>query len=206
MTSPEINYDPNTPLLKDPFSVWQEKMLDNFMVMDPAFAVNHVSLEALSNAGNHTVVNLLEQERDQQTGNLEMTAYAKDVVDQADQLFMRYNGNGAIFQFSNYQLYPLNISNNQTGFFTTLPGGLIVYFGRMDHPTENPIQLLPNICTNIISINCTGINSSAAIKSFSLTVQGKYVTEIQAIRQSPIGGVILPSLFYMIIGNTELPP
>jgi hypothetical protein len=202
MTPPEMNYDPNTPLRKDPFSIWQQKMLDNFMVMDPAFAVNHVPLEAVSNAGNHNVVNLLEQDKDLQTGFLDMTAYAKDIPYQTDQLFMRYNGNGTVFQFTNYQIYPLNFSDLQTAYFTTLPGGLIVYFGQMNNPTGNPIQLYPQICTNLMSINCTGINSSAAIKSFSITMQGIYVTSVEAIKQSPVGGPTLPSIFYTIIGNT----
>lgn len=201
MTAPEVNYDPNTPLLKDPFSVWQEKMLNNFMIMDPAFAVNHVALEAVSNAGNHTVVNLLEQSRDQQTGGLEMTAYAKDIPYQTDQLYMRYNGNGTVFQFTNYQIYPLNVSNIQSAFFTTLPGGLIVYFGKMFHPTGNPIQLYPQICTNIVSINCTGMGSSAAIKSFEINMQENYVVSVQPIKQFPVSPE-LPTLFYTIVGNT----
>ena len=160
MSSP-INYDPNTPINSQSFAAWQESFIENFTQLSDAFSANHVALDAASNNGNHTVIQLLEQASAQQTGISEITVYTKNVLNTAgektnqDQLFMRLPGNSTEFQFSCYQIYKLTQPNT---FFTFLPGGLIVYFGLYLYniaAKQQILNLFPAVAKNIMSVNFT---------------------------------------------------
>lgn len=154
MSNP-INYDPNTPLITESFDEWQENFIQNFQQLGKAFAVNHIALDASSLNGNHTIVQLVEQENPQQTKVSEISAYVKNVPAQTDQLFMRLPGNGTEFQYSNYQIYTVDATN----FFTFLPGGLIVYFGLFvaNSGQNKQLKFKPNIVKNIVGVNFTSL-------------------------------------------------
>ena len=150
-----INYDTNTPNNKQSFAEWQEAFQQNFTQLGSAFEKNHIALDATSNAGNHTIIELLQQSGKPQVGTTEFAIYSKDVPGQTDQVFMRYAGNGTEFQFTNYQIYKVT----DIAFFTFLPGGIICYFGLFT-PTQTirpikPLDLFPPVAKNIFSVNFT---------------------------------------------------
>ncbi len=165
MTAPK-NYNANFPLLNTSFADWQIGFQNNFTQLYEAFNINHVSLDSASNAGNHEVVELVEQEKDIQTNASSVSIYAKDVDNQTDQLFIRFGGDQTSYQLTNYQIYSLpDIKNGSTlvqkQYFTFLPGGLIAYFGKFYIPKgSNPISLLinPVIAKNIITANLTPLD------------------------------------------------
>jgi glutathionylspermidine synthase len=150
-----INYDTNTPNNKQSFAEWQEAFQQNFTQLGSAFKRNHIALDATSNAGNHTIIELLQQVGNPQVGTTEFAIYSKDVPDQTDQVFMRYAGNGTEFQFTNYQIYSLT----DTTFFSFLPGKLICYFGLFNpsSSTKNSIFLNPPVARNLLSVNLTSL-------------------------------------------------
>jgi len=206
MTTPEIEYNANFPLVKDSYGSWQPQFKDNFTQLSRAFAVNHVPLEAASSAGNHTIIQLLEQQSSQQTGVSEFSIYSKAVqyADQeTDQIFMRFQGNGTEFQFTNYQIYPLSQVDT---YFTFLPGKIICFFGIFDYATApngallpggiqlKRLNLLPAISRNIMSVNFTNIaNPGGATPSFDLIMQNQFIIALQprSIR----------NLYYMVLAN-----
>lgn len=164
MTNPV--YDPNTPTKEQPWSTWQTDFIENFTVLGNAFALNHVPLDAASANGNHEYIQLLEQTESQITEQGEITVYTKDVPGQTDQVFMRYQGNGQEFQFTNYQIYkipdfttPAIPGSLLTRYFTFLPGGLICYFGfstTFNRPRSGiHVLFKPPVAKNIISANFT---------------------------------------------------
>jgi hypothetical protein len=159
MTSP--TYDPNIPLRTTPFADWQIYFQKNFQRLFTDFEKNHVSLTGGATAGNHTIIQMIEQSGNPQTGATEISVYTKDVPEQTDQVFMKY-GNGTEFQFTNYQIYEIPKTDTQTTYFTFLPGKLIIYFGQHITPKFNSgkpllrsIILNPPIARNIISVNIT---------------------------------------------------
>lgn len=153
-----IIFDPNVPQNPtDSFAFSQESLLDNFISMDFSFEQNHVPLTAASGAGNHTVIELLQQMGAQQTDISTISLYAKNVKGQTDQLFLRYQGNGPEVQISNYQIYSLPQIGSQVQYFTFLPGRIIVYFGTFSpgsffnqNPELNRILLQPALAFNIL--------------------------------------------------------
>lgn len=166
------SYNPNVPLRKDKFNVSQGDFLTNFMTLYTAFSANHVALDAASNAGNHNVIQMLEQPIGSQfqTDMGEISIYCKTPVDsknmpldQGDQLFIKYQGNVPEFQLSAYQIYGLNVLNEngviQTQYFTFLPGKILVYFGTIKCNLPNlggttaPLYLRPSIAINILTMN-----------------------------------------------------
>jgi len=67
---------------------------------------------------------------------------------------MRYQGNGKEFQLTQYQIYSIKSTPQQTSYFTFLPGGIIVYFGRVNATgTQFTLNINPAVCTNITGIN-----------------------------------------------------
>jgi hypothetical protein len=94
-----------------------------------------------------------------QTGASEFTIHNKNVEGQTNQVYFTYPGNSPVVQFTNYQLYTILPTANQTSYFTFLPGKLIVYFGTVGNFGNNKnlfIKLIPTVCRNVISINyCT---------------------------------------------------
>ncbi len=167
MSSQPPTYDPNVPENpSDSLASTQPEFLNNFLQLYNSFKTNHVPLDASSSAGNHTIVELTEQENTFQTDINEITVYSKDVSGQTDQLFLRYQGNGQEIQVTNYQIYPINTTNPPTQFFTFLPGKLIVYFGSVTPTgTSYVLNLTPPVAFNILSIDSCGIGTVPDIKS-----------------------------------------
>ncbi len=164
-------YDPNVPEFRsDSLKTTQQPLQDNFQALFNAFLVNHVSInDAVDTPGNHTLINLIEQVQAIQTEVDEINIYSKDDPDTTDQLFFRYQGNGQEFQFTDYQIYSTPpVTDNKvvtTGFFTFLPGKVIVYFGSItgNRPlipiTLVTLVLQPPIAKNIITISACSIGS-----------------------------------------------
>lgn len=197
-----IPYDRNVPADRgDSLSETQPQLLNNFETLFNAFLRNHISLDAASNAGNHTVIELLRQQNALQTNLNEFSIYAKNVVGQTDQVFMRFQSNGLELQFTNYQIYSTSPSN----FFTFLPGNIIVYFGRI--PLGNPVfDLIPTVATNIFSVSLCGTIGSTRYKPlFNLvTPSDGYVKTI--FLTTPVNSIsnLLP-MNYIIMGNFGKP-
>ncbi len=155
------DYNPNIPQRNDTIAKSQLDFLNNFSHLFQAFSNNHVDLNALSSAGNHTVIQLAEQNAQFQTDLGEISVYSKFVEGQTDQIFLKYQGSQEEFQFTNYQIYGLIPTMNQVNFFTFLPGKVILYFGFITTTLPSflsqaggaPLKLAPAIARNIITIN-----------------------------------------------------
>jgi hypothetical protein len=162
-----VPYNPNVPLAKDLINVSQGDFLNNFGDLYKAFLVNHVALDAASNAGNHTVVELTEQTAPFQTDAGEISIYTRDAPGQTDQIFMQFQGNQTEFQYTNYQIYSINATSTQTSYFTFLPGRILIYFGMMT-PSSTTFKLLlnPQIAKNIISANFCPIGPASSITNY----------------------------------------
>jgi len=161
-----INYDPNTPTRQLSFADWQVQFIQNFTQLATAFAENHVPLTdpTVANRGNHTYVEMAESTTDAQTSANEFSIFVKDVENQTDQVFFTYPGNTPVVQFTNYQIYSVTPTAQQTTYFTFLPGKLLVYFGKfgpfnsgnVKGVFNNILKLNPPVAKNIVSINfCT---------------------------------------------------
>ncbi len=203
MTTPTPQYNPNVPLITDSFADWQVDFIQNFQVLYNAFNTNHIPLDSVSNAGNHTYIELVEQESPQQVNVSEMALYTKDVIGQTDQLFMRYQGNGTEFQYTNYQIYSIDPTPTQTFYFTFLPGGLIVFFGLYTQSgpilPETNIYLKPEIAKNIVSVNLTPSGNTNS--TFSVAEIRNTDGIVTALSQ-PAFGVITPGTkYYTVVAN-----
>src|ERR1044072_1962632 len=105
MSGPNINeYDNKIPGGNDFLAVSQGDFLTNFSQLYNAFAKNHVALDAVTSAGNHTNIELLQQNTSPQTNIGEISLYSKPVADQTNQLFLRYQGNAQEVQVTAYQI------------------------------------------------------------------------------------------------------
>ncbi len=159
------DYSPNEPQPGDALGESQPNFLNNFQSLYDAFLKNHMSLDDVSLGGKHKVVQLLEQPKAFETGPGELSIYAKNLNRQTNQIFMRYQGNGPEFQYTNYQLYSLPPDPFTARFFTFLPGKLLVYFGSILNikfgTPDSPFsyQLFPAIAKNIITMNFCIANS-----------------------------------------------
>ena len=186
-------YDPNTPTKNLPFSQWQQKIQNNFNLLNKYFTTNHIALNAKANAGNHNIISLLKRISPLQTDLGEFNIYSKDVSGQTAQIFMRYEGNGQEFQFSNYQIYRLT----DTTFFTFLPGNIIVYFGSM---ASSKLDLIPGVAKKIIAANFTAAQPGT-IHPGSLNIS------YQELAKTPNG--IIPGIqvitsvksYYLVMAN-----
>jgi hypothetical protein len=170
MTIPE-NYEPNVPLPKNIFNVTQPQIQQNFETFYNSFSNNHVALDASSGAGNHTNIQLVQQQSGLQTGTGEISIYGRDVVDQTTQVFMRYQGNQKEFRYSNYQIYPIDPRMNgttlvQSTYITFLPGNMLVYFGYVNSPT---VDLNPFVAKHVLTANFCAATGSAAPPDVTVT-------------------------------------
>ncbi len=153
------DYNPQVPQKGDAIAKSQLDFLINFSTLYTAFGKNHIDLDVATIAGNHTVIELPEQDANFQSDVGEISVYSKDVKGQTDQIFLKYQGTAAEFQFTNYQLYTLKSTTPPTQFFTFLPGKVIMYFGSIrglvTPSNGSPLQLVlsPKIAKNIITIN-----------------------------------------------------
>jgi hypothetical protein len=216
----EPTYSPNVPLARNKFNSSQVDFLNNFMSLYTAFAANHVALDAASNAGNHNVIQLLEQPVGSQfqTDIGEISIYCKSPadaddmnLDQGDQIFLRYQGNQTEFQLSAYQIFaPPKIESGkviQTPYFTFLPGKVLLYFGTVQCTLSQdglPLLLRPPIATNIITVNfCpmgTTPNFPPAVNIKTANDNGFYDT-IYMLDPISFFPTINTTYFYMVLAN-----
>ncbi len=202
MTAPNNPvYNPNVPEENNYIGENQEDFLGNFATLFTAFNENHVSLIDPTNPGNHSVIQLTEQTQGKTTQSQEISIYSKDVPGQTTQLFMRYQNNGKEFQISEYQIYSIPVTDLQEAYFSFLPGGVIVYFGRVFSAGKKTfnIGISPTIKTNISGINLSNIGNIPATSQSNVSLE------------APINGVysniilnsifVMPDQFYLFFGN-----
>lgn len=214
-TPPTPIYNPNVP--EGPSSSIGQGQIDflkNFMALYNAFAVDHVALDAATDAGNHKIIDLLQQSSQFQTNIGEISVYCKGAEEGekgtenilSDQIFFRYQGNQDEFQFTNYQIYSIDNSNPPKQFFTFLPGRVIIYFGLIAVDLQNnfsiPFNLFPAIAINIITMNFCPVGT---IGSFPPTVEiqepdsnGIYKT---IILNNALGPKSPTQLYYSVMAN-----
>lgn len=205
MTTPQFQYDQNIPNVNDDLAKSQGGFLSNFQQLYNAFLRNHVALDGGTTAGMHTIVELLNNGEGFQTDAGELSLNAIPVEGQTGQLFMRYQGNTQDVQYTNYQIYYQGaIQNGQFGYFTTLPGGVIVYFGGVNFTATNAggtLYLAPFITKELLSVNfcASGTTPTQAPSFTTLAERPGLVTTIipQALTFSP--NVIY---YYLIVGKT----
>lgn len=203
MTTPAFQYNQNIPNVNDDLATSQGGFLANFQQLYNAFSQNHVALDGGATAGNHTIVELLTSASGFQTDAGELSLYATPVPSQTNQLFMRYQGNTQDVQYTNYQIYDQGaIQNGQFGFFTTLPGGLIVYFGGVNFTATNAgktIYLAPFITKELLSVNfCTAGTTPSEAPFFEV------LSEREGIVTTLLGKQFSPNFvyYYLIVGKT----
>lgn len=206
MTTPIFN--PDLPLRKDIFADSQIDFLDNFLTLYNAFAQNHVALDAASNAGNHTIVQLLEQDINNQfqTNVGEISVYTKNVPGQTDQIFLRFQGNQQEFQFTNFQIFKNPDEPNQTFFFTFLPGKILLYFGVIiPNAATFTLNLIPPIAKNIASVNFCPIGTGASpfyppIANPASTIPG-FINQLILTSSFSVSSINVPPCYYMVMAN-----
>ena len=145
-------YDSNVPVEGNSITSSQPDIQGNFQALYDAFLKNHVSIDAATLTGKHTIVELLEVATGQANDQGEISLYTKDVEGQTDQLFLKMQG-GQEVQFSNYQIYSIN-DDSHSHYFTFLPGKIIVYFGTFNSRknTVVTVNLYPQVAKHIITL------------------------------------------------------
>lgn len=205
MTIQPPPYNPNVPQFpSDDLATTQAPLLNNFRQIYNKFLVNHIRLDSASDAGIHSIVELKEQENAFQTDLSEISVYTKDVGDQTDQIFLRYQKNGQEFQYTNYQLYSLQSNQFQTKFFTFLPGKILVYFGSFfpKAPPANVLDLSPYVAKNIITISLCPIDSTPNYKpNVKLLAPKEGVYQGIEVLSSTGLGLTAPSCYYTVMAN-----
>lgn len=206
-------YNPNIPTPETNTPENQQNFLNNFSKLFDAFSQNHVALNAAASAGNHNAIELIELDDDKSpsTDSQEIAIFTKKAAGSTDQIWMRYPSNGKEFQLTEYQIYalePVRFNNvaYQFPYFSFLPGGIIVYFGRV-LPTlfggASPvyIALEPAICKNIMAVNLCPIGAvNANLPHSNVTLvssQGKF----SSIALNTLAGSALPDQYYLAFGN-----
>lgn len=224
MSNP-INYDPNTPVTNLSYADWQIQFAQNFQQYNIASGKNHLSVSGVTGTGNHTIVEMPEQDSDPQTGAVDFAIYTKNVDEQTDQLFFQYPGNTPVVQFTNYQIYSIvpRVAPNiaQTSFFTFLPGGLLILFGSFGPftssstgsktETDNTLFLYPPVVKNVASVNlCIQGTTPDYTPSATLAavifdpLKGLVIEESEIIKQiyiSPHTGSKNTIIDYLVIAN-----
>ncbi len=205
MTLP--TYNPNTPLVEDTIDDGQPAFLTNFGEIFAGFNANHISLSDLTNPGNHSIIELIQQVASRSTESQEIAFYTKKVADQTEQLFMRYPLNGKEFQISQFQIFPIsNVPNVNSSGFSFLPGGIVVYFGLVTPNVDGfVIPLIPAICSNIMGVNLCPLGASTIAKPLYqsnptglISIHGKFSG---LIINSSTTFSVPPQQYYLIFGN-----
>lgn len=197
-------YEPAPAQPSSDIGISQESFLENFQALYNAFSVNHVPLDAASDAGNHNFLNLAPQAGPIDINIGEIGLYAQNVEDQTNQIMLGFQNNSYIAQYTNYQIYSLNQTANLSRYFTTLPGGIIVYFGIMKFGVASQIlKLLPAIATNIISVSCWPYGTTASVCPW-VTIQKNSANNIyDQVTFNNSSFLVAPaSINYVILANT----
>lgn len=207
MTTPIVGYNPDTPQRDNYIADGQDSFLLNFKTLNDAFIKNHIALTSTVFQGNHSNIQLLEQTQSPSTQSQEIAIYTKKVEGQTDQLFMRYPSNGKEFQLTNYQIYSIEATTTQEAYFTFLPGGIIVYFGKLlcAGTTSFNLSLNPVICKNIMGVNLGGIGSGQPQPNVALQPPaGEFyhtLTLLSASGSRPGENLPMVNQFYLVFGN-----
>lgn len=206
MTTQPPVYNANVPQFpSNSLPNTQPEFQDNFSKLFDDFAKNHVPLNASLSAGNHTIIQLLQQDANAgiQTDVGELSLYSKDVTQQTDQVFLEYQGQGQELQYTNYQIYKPENNDFQIKYFTFLPGKILVYFGTFSSTlVANVLDLFPYIARNIVYISLCPIGTTPTFKpsaQLEATKDGIYqgikFTSSTAFNAAP------PPCFYMVMAN-----
>lgn len=205
-------YQNNIPQPDQSIGGSQSPFLVNFNQLFNAFDVDHVSLTAASNAGNHNVARLATLPNPWTTNISEVSLYSKIRSLQTNQLYFREEGNGLEYQYSNYQIYPLapiTSGSNviQIPYFSWLPGGIIVYFGYVNPFGAKTINIVlnPVVCNNISGVNLcntalSGTPSPVQPPSVSITVDQNALADNVVLTLQPPAAAFAPQ-YYIIFGN-----
>lgn len=156
-------YTPNCPLGPQKINASQPIINANFQQLNTQFSVNHVALTAGSQNGKHTFVSMREQGADPATAANEGAIYTK-LVGADDELFYRYQSNGAVVQLTSGG----GVSPTNPG-YCPLPGGLVFQWGNnFRNATGTFVITFPYTFTTSVFV-CTGswftngvINSNGA--------------------------------------------
>lgn len=192
-------YNTQIPVASTTIAEAQKLFQNNFERLFEAFNTDHVPLDDTTNPGNHSVIRLIELPKEESTQSLEIAIYSKKVEGQTDQLFMRYQGDGDEFQITEYQIYSIVPTDNQEAYFTFLPGGVIVYFGRVVGfgQTQVDIELNPPLKTNISGVNLGGISTVSQQPNVVLVAYADgFFRTVRMQSSQPI-----PDQYYLIFGN-----
>lgn len=188
-------YNPGIP--ENPSDSLQESqgdLLTNFFQLYEIFSKNHVPLDAVSGSGNHSIVQLFEQNNSQQTDVGEISIYTKEIDQQTDQIFI--NVQGQEFQFTNYQIYQVNPNY----YFTFIPGKIILYFGFVTSINNNVFAFYPPVAKKLISASFCPLQNTPGLKpNISQIVINDFVVGVTALCYPP--GTPFPPSNFLIMAN-----
>ncbi len=200
-----VDYNPNTPDPNSTLGSSQPIFQKNFQSLFDTFLKNHVSLIGGATAGNHNVIQLLETLSSFQTDFGEFSISTQNVEGQTNQLFMRYQGNGEDFQYTNYQIYKPIDYPWRISYFTFLPGKLLVYFGTFI-PSKYPagfgdpaIVLEPFVSKNIFSFNMSPIGTTTTVNPQITLIKNENANIIRAIGFTQFNKNL--DYYYMVVSN-----
>jgi hypothetical protein len=203
-----VPFNPGVPENpSDELAISQPQLMNNFLQLYNYFLKNHLPIDAASGAGNHTIIELLEQSNSKQTDVSEISVYTKDVestgiTDQTDQIFIRYQGNGQEFQYTNYQIYSIQPTPSQTSYFTFLPGRILIYFGTFQNLPNNILSLFPPVATNIISVStCPSGSATLKARADPIEPSGGFITGLLMRIGLGFFNQPAPNSFYLIMAN-----
>lgn len=196
-------YNPQIPEKETNIPTAQTEFLRNFRGIFNAFSMNHVPLNDPTNPGNHSIVEMVGQKNSKSTLNQEIIIYSKKVANQTEQLFMRYQSNGKEFQLTEYQIYSVEPTIFQSSYFTFLPGGLVIQFGKLFSSgfTDFNISVIPPVSKNITGVNLGGADVVGVIfppppnVSLNVPVDGVF----RSINLKSLSG--MSNQFYLFVGN-----
>jgi len=122
-------YNPDIPQASDDPSQSQGQLLANFQALNTFLSVNHTALND-PNEGTHKFLQMPEQASPPSTGSNTGGLYTKEVGG-TTQLFFRNESNGSERQMTGA------FSTGVTNGMVTIPGGLIIKWGRRNNLNDN---------------------------------------------------------------------